>query len=445
AASGKKKELLKLLGRLVDVADAKDRRAELRLEAAKVSDELDATSDAIDQLNAILEDDAAHKDAALMLSRLLEKSGRDDDLAELLNKQIELAQGRGDVSDELSYRVRLGEVQETRIGDLEKAVASFSAILDRDAQHKDALTAVARIQEKRGEKAEAAKYYERLLDLQSGEQAIATAKHLAQLFESLSDDDGVQRALERGLTIQEREEEIRTKLRQLYEKRQNYKALSQLLLGDARASEEVPEKVRILRVVADIHKKKLDDAQTAADLLQEASELVPQDRELLLALCDAYSDSGRGRQAVEVLQKIVDSYGGRRSKEVAGIHHRLARAYLADGERQKALAELDTAFKIDPGAIAVLRDLGVLALELADTDAEQKDAYIDRAGKTFKALLLQRLDEGAPITKAEVFYYLGEVSHRQGDDKKGIQMLERALDNDKNLEKAKDLLAKLRK
>ncbi len=445
AASGKKKELLKLLGRLVDVADAKDRRAELRLEAAKVSDELEATSDAIDQLNAILEDDPAHKDAALMLSRLLEKSGRDDDLAELLNKQIELAQGRGDVSDELSYRVRLGEVQETRIGDLEKAVASFSAILDRDAQHKDALTAVARIQEKRGEKAEAAKYYERLLDLQTGDQAIRTAKHLAQLFESLGDDDGVQRALERGLTIQEREDEIRTKLRQLYEKRQNYKSLSALLLGDARASEEVPEKVRILRVVADINKKKLDDAQTAADLLQEASELVPQDRELLLALCDAYSESGRGRQAVEVLQKIVDSYGGRRSKEVAGIHHRLARAYLADGDRQKALAELDTAFKIDPGAIAVLRDLGVLALELADADAEQKDAYIDRAGKTFKALLLQRLDDGAPITKAEVFYYLGEVSHRQGDDKKAIQMLERALDNDKNLEKAKELLAKLRK
>jgi len=445
AESGKKKELLKLLGRLVGVADAKDRRAELRLEAAKVSDELEATSDAIDQLNAILEDDPAHKDAALMLSRLLEKTGRDDDLADLLNKQIELAQGRSDIDDELSYRVRLGEVQESRIGDLEKAAASFSAILERDAKHKDALTALARIQEKRGEKAEAAKYLERLLDLQADDEAIATAKHLAQLFESLSDDDGVQRALERGLALREREDEIRTKLRQLYEKKQNWAALSALLLGDARASEDVPDKVRILRVVAEINKSKLGDAQQAADLLREASELVPQDRELLLALCDAYSESGRGKQAVEALQKIVESYGGRRSKEVAGIHHRLARAYLADGERHKALAELDTAFKIDPGAIAVLRDLGVLSLELADADPDQKDAYVDRAGKTFKALLLQRLDDGAPITKAEVFYYLGEVSHRQGDDKKGIQMLERALDNDKNLEKAKELLAKLRK
>ncbi|HTJ83826.1 MAG TPA: tetratricopeptide repeat protein, partial [Polyangiaceae bacterium] len=201
---------------------------------------------------------------------------------------------------------------------------------------------------------------------------------------------------------------------------------------------------RLLKTVADIQKTKIGDAAAAADLLKEASDLVPTDRDLLLALCDAYSESQRGKQAVEVLKKIVESYGGRRSKEVAVIHHRLARAYLADGDKTAALAELDTAFKIDPGAIVVLRDLGILALELADADPSQKDAYVDRAGKTFKALLLQRLDEGAPITKSEVFYYLADVAHRQGDDKRAIQMLERALDNDKNYERAKELLAKLK-
>jgi tetratricopeptide (TPR) repeat protein len=279
----------------------------------------------------------------------------------------------------------------------------------------------------------------------SSDDAIATAKRLAILFESLGDDDGVERVLERGLGVREREDEIRGKLRALYERRKSFSKLAALLIGDARAAAEVPDKVRLLRAAADIQRTKLNDAAAASDLLHEASELVPQDRELLLALCDAYSESGKGKQAAAVLQKIVESYGGRRSKEVAGIHHRLARAYLADGDRHKALSELDTAFKIDPGAIVVLRDLGVLALELADSEPEQKDAYVDRAGKTFKALLLQRLDEGAPITKAEVFYYLGEVSHRQGDDKKAVQMLERALDNDKNLEKAKALIAQLKK
>jgi len=202
--------------------------------------------------------------------------------------------------------------------------------------------------------------------------------------------------------------------------------------------------VRLLRAAADIHSQKLSDAGTAATLLAEASDLVPNDRELLLILCDAYSSSGRAKEAVGVLQKIVDSFGGRRAKELAPIHHRLAKAYLAEGDKTKALAELDSAFKLDPGSVAVLRDLGTLSLELADSEPAQKDAYLDRAAKTFKALLMQRLDEGSAISKGEVFYYLGETHHKQGDDKKGIQMLERALDTDKNLEKAKTLLAKLK-
>ncbi|MFO0554950.1 MAG: tetratricopeptide repeat protein [Polyangiaceae bacterium] len=445
AEAGKKKDLLKLLGRLVDVADSPKVRAELRLEAARVSDELDATTDGIELLHAILEDDPAHRDAALMLSRLLEKTGRDDDLASLLERQISLAKERSDVDGELSYRLRLGEVQEARLGDLEKAASTFEVILDRDKAHKGALVALARIQEKRGDKKSAAGYLERVLELESGDDAIATAKRLATLFDQLGDDEGTQRALERGLSVRERETEIRGRLRTLYEKKQDWAKLAALLSGDAEAATENPEKIRLFRTTADIFKTKLKDPAKAADALLAASQLAPQDRELLLLLCDAYTESGRGKQAVEVLQKIVESYGGRRSKEVAVIHHRLASAYLADGDRQKALSELDTAFKIDPGSIVVLRDLGTLSLELADADAANKDAYVDRAGKTFKALLLQRLDDNGPIGKAEVFYYLGDVAHRQNDDKKAIQMLERALDNDKNLAKAKDLLAKLKK
>ena len=48
------------------------------------------------------------------------------------------------------------------------------------------------------------------------------------------------------------------------------------------------------------------------------------------------------------------------------------------------------------------------------------------------------------MTKAEVFYFLAEVNQRQGDTKKAIQMLERALANDKDLEKAQSLLEELK-
>jgi tetratricopeptide (TPR) repeat protein len=92
-------------------------------------------------------------------------------------------------------------------------------------------------------------------------------------------------------------------------------------------------------------------------------------------------------------------------------------------------------FKVDPGSVAILKDLGVLAFETND---------LDRAQKTFRALLLQRLDPAAGISKGEVFYYLGEISAKQGDKPKAVQMFERALENDPSLAKAKAKLAELK-
>jgi tetratricopeptide (TPR) repeat protein len=147
---------------------------------------------------------------------------------------------------------------------------------------------------------------------------------------------------------------------------------------------------------------------------------------------------------VEELQRIVASHGGRPSRELATAHHQLAEAYLAEGEKDLALEQLDLALEIDPGSIAVLRDLGVLSLEMAESGEEAaRRRHEGRALKTFRALLLQRLDESAPISKSEVFYHLAEISHRQNDDRKALQMLERSLDANPDYAPAKELAARL--
>jgi tetratricopeptide (TPR) repeat protein len=173
----------------------------------------------------------------------------------------------------------------------------------------------------------------------------------------------------------------------------------------------------------------------AVPLLEQATALVPSDRELLLLLCDAYTAAHRERDAAQVLEKVIASFGGRRTKELSLYHHRLGKALAQLGDKDVALAQLDMAFKIDPGSISVLKDLGVLALETND---------LERAQKTFKALLLQRLDPQAGISKGEVFCYLGEISAKQGDKAKAVQMLERAIENEPSLARAKAKLRELK-
>jgi tetratricopeptide (TPR) repeat protein len=83
----------------------------------------------------------------------------------------------------------------------------------------------------------------------------------------------------------------------------------------------------------------------------------------------------------------------------------------------------------------VLKELGEVSVQLAD---------YKKAQQMFRALLLQKLDKDSPITKAEVFMHLGDVHIRLGETQKAIQMLERAVQTDDSLERAKELLAQVK-
>jgi len=184
-----------------------------------------------------------------------------------------------------------------------------------------------------------------------------------------------------------------------------------------------------------VARTRLGDSEAAARYLERASQLVPDDRNVLVPLCELYLEAGRQADAVPVLQRIIASYGGRRVKELAGFHHMLARAYRGLNEPARALLELDAAYRIDLTNLSVLKDLGILAYEQGD---------YERAQKTFRGILLQRLDRDAPISKADVYFYLGEISHKQGDPQKAVSMLERAVAEQASHERARALLTSLK-
>jgi tetratricopeptide (TPR) repeat protein len=429
-------DMARLLERLVDLAESPEARSALRLELAEMNEKRFGSIDtAVDLLRMILDEEPGHSQAVVKLSHLYEKEQRDEELAELLSRQIESANDRGDTEAELTFRVRLGEVYDSRLGDREKAIQAYRAVLERDARHKGALSALARLYEATEDHEQAVGVLEQLLEMESGDEAVACALALVEQYKKLGDNAGVGRSLERGLAFDERQSELRQQLRAFYESTESWEELAKFIARDADFEDDADNKVALLRRAAEIQGEKRSDHAAEADLLSRASELKPDDRELLLQLCDSYSASGRGKDAVEALQRIVDSYGGRRSKELGEIHRRLANAYLAQGESAKALEELDKAFRIEPGNVGVLKKLGEVAIEVED---------YKKAQQMFRALLLQRLDAKSPITKAEVFMRLGQVHAKLDEKSKAIQMLERAVQSDASLDEAKSLLAELK-
>ncbi len=440
-AGGRFEELGRLLVKLVDAAESPAERSGLRLVLARIQAErFGSHRDAVDTLRAVLDEEPDHTEAALGLSRILEETGQSADLADFLAVRIDRAKGRGDVAAELSLRVRLGGVLETGVKDATRALETYESVLEGDANHHEALEAVARLAEARGAWEKAAHALARLAALAEGADTIRYALRLADAREKLDDDGGVEFALKLALSADARNASVRGRLRDLYEKGKKWSELAALLAEDSELcagddAKELPERVKLLRRAARIHLVERGVAGDAVPLLERAAELVPQDRELLLALCDAYTEASRERDATVVLERIIAAFGPKRTKELSVYHHRLGNALARLGERDQGLAQLDLAFKIDPGSIPVLRDLGLLALAAGD---------LERAQKTFRALLLQKLDKQAGITKGEVFFHLGEISLKQNDKTKAMQMLERAIENEATLTKAKELLASLK-
>lgn len=464
--------LARLLRLLVENAESAEVRAERSLDLARLQREkFDAPDDAADTLRAVLEEDPDHPGALDALAALHESRARFAELAELWTGRMTRARSRGDERAELDAAVRLGTIYEEQIEDTAAALKAYEGVLSRDPSHRGALAAVARLAEGRGAWDKAAAALSALLEGGAPDDDVVTlASRLATAKLAQNDEAGAASALRRALAVSPRDKDVRARLATILEKTGSHAELAELLVGDAdilrdespayeapapvvRASSpggsvppgpgasvpppppEVAEQVKLLRRAAEIHLRDRRSPEDALPILERITALVPQDREALLLLCDAYSAASKEHDAAAVLERVIASFGNRRTKELSLYHHKLGRAKAKLGDKDVALAQLDMAFKINPGSIEVLRDLGVLALEVSD---------LERAQKTFQALLLQRLDAASGITKGEVFCYLGEVNMKQGNKAKALQMLERAVESEPSLERAKTMLASIK-
>jgi tetratricopeptide (TPR) repeat protein len=429
-------DLREILERRLDAAETPAQRNAARVRLARLMEKsFGKRAEAMAQLQEILGEDPTNGEALDELERLYGVDGRFADVVELLERRIGDAASAGDSAGEISALGRLAEVQEKSLRDSAKAVDAYERILERRSDDDRALVSLVRLHEAAKDYVRTAEALERLLNLRSGADLVEGAHRLAELAETqLGDPARAEAALLRALEAANAPD-TRERLKKFYEKHGRFDRLAELLAQELEGVTEAAARGALLKRIASIYETKLADPGRAATYFEQAVQLTPEDRGVLLPLCDLYVAAGRAGDAVPVLEKIIASFGGKRVKEVAQYHHRLGLALEGLGDQQAALTHLDAAFKIDLTSVPVLRDLGRLTHALGD---------FDRAQKTFRALLLQKLDANSGITKGDVYFFLGDICAKQGDKPKAISMLERALAEDKSNQRAAELLATLK-
>ncbi|MGB5284984.1 MAG: tetratricopeptide repeat protein, partial [Polyangiales bacterium] len=424
--------LRSLLERRTDSASDEDRTAmQLRL-AQLYEHSFRDESAAIDMFRKVLLADPDNEVANADLDRLFEATGAWDDLIALLLSRV------GQASDEAQRGLleRVADVHVKELNDEDAAIKIYERINSDLGADEKSLRALAGLYERKGSWTRVADALERLVGRLDGEAAIELSHRVADLWEQqVGDAEQAGRALRSAYERFPQDVETRERLKAHYEARADYQAMVEVMDAELQAASSDAERLTLLRAISDLYRDQLDSPGQAASYLERAVELDGSDRGALVPLCDLYMAASRQQDAVPILQRIVESYGGKRSKELATHQHRLGQALAAMGDAQGALAAYDAAFKIDLTNVAILRDLGKLTHATGD---------LDRAQKSFRALLLQRLEPYSGIQKADVYFYLGDIAAKADDRRKAITMLERALAEDASHAQAASLLADLK-
>ena len=230
---------------------------------------------------------------------------------------------------------------------------------------------------------------------------------------------------------------LRQRLAWLYEQLGAVKELAELVLEEARAAGDVaPRFEGLMRAGQLFLEHAQDPAQTqevgvatAIAPLEEAHALRPTDLDCAALLSDAYVGAGRVEEAQDLLLRTIGTFKGRRARELSALYHRLARVAEILGDRNVELQHLTTALDMDAQNGVVASELAYLAMELRNLDVAQR---------ALRAITMLKV--AAPLPKALAYQHLGEIAKQQGDVKRAMMLLKRAIDDDPSLQSARILL-----
>lgn len=420
---GRRDELLALKRRLVLTARDVDERLVLRLEIAALEDDLGSATDAVASLRQNLDEAPRHRATVTVLAGLLERDGDFAGLEALLATQAELAEGDGARGPAADLFGRAAEVAETNLADRPRAIAHLRRVIALEERHV-AYDALARLSVETRAFDDAAGFLDRLRELSTGAERAPITLRLAEALVLANRGAEARERLEDELARDPEADSVRVRLAETYRAAQDWRALAALLTAGALHAPDKATRLARLREAAELHRSRTNEPDKAIPLLEQASDLAPDENAVKLALADALGAAERFEEARTLLRTLVEAFGGRRPKERAPVHYHLARIDLALGDRARALVELDAATRIDPANAEILHTLAELARE---------DGQLERAERSYRALLtvLRRQEDAtndAPITRSEAMFELSRIALHQGEPERAKEILESALE-----------------
>jgi cellulose synthase operon protein C len=344
---GRWRDLVDLLEReAAQVGDVKQIVA-LRHRAAEVLDErLSDPPAAVVAYEKLLSVSPAYLPALTALGRLYAESGRWSDLASLY--RTEAAVAAPERAAQLLLKV--GELQERRLGDVESALATYAQVLDRTPRDLQALGALGRLYRSRGAWLPLVAVLLREAGLRTDPRDRADV-----LFEAASlrehpvgDVEAATDTYEEVLRLSPAHAGALRALERLASARGDSQALLAAVERTAQTAQAPEARVAAYLKLTRLYLDRLDEPARAAQMAEEALDIDPRNLHALLVL-DRIRLADPGRRA-DVKTRVADRVTD------ATLASALRLMASRDGEEtdlQSRTRELTAAFRVDPSDLRV--------------------------------------------------------------------------------------------
>jgi len=429
--TGRNEEYLAILDRRITSAENDNERVKLCTRMAKEwEDQKGGEAQAAEYYEKAVEFGGGDEEVFKTLVRLYWAVPDYPMLATAYRKQIDETR---DDDAKVGLYAGLAKVCEEHLEDDDKAIEVLAELLDLDEENKLALSGLARLYEKTAAWDRAVETLEKAASLEEDvdEQAALFCREGVIQLNELDDVEAAEVTLNKALELREEHVETLEALSELNRGRKDFGKAARMLRDAGRNTVNELDKVKRLHTAGVTYQDELDDEDMALEVFEELAAVDPEHVPTGERMADLYQKRGDLEKAEPVLEMLVRKADQKEKDQLIAMNQRLGQVALQVEHRDKALAAYRAAYDLDPTNQESLQNLAELLYEQDE---------LDEAAKLFQALLVHRRDSLTAEETVKVFFLLGDVKERQGEQNKALNMFEKALDlepaNVKVLERA---------
>ena len=430
-ATGRNEEYLAILDRRISAAENDQERVTLCTRMAKEWDEQKGgEAQAAEYYEKAVEFGGGSEEIYKTLVRLYWAVPNYGMLAVAYRKQIDETRAN---EDKFGIYAGLAKVHEEHLEEDDKAIEVLNELLELDPESKLALGSLARLQEKTEAWDDAVETLQKMAGLEEDvdEQANIFCRIGGIQLRQLKAVEDAEVTLVKALELKDDHVDTLLALAELNRDRKDFGKAARMMRDAGLATTNELDKVKRLHAAGVTYQDDLDDEDTALEVFEELAAIDPEHVPTCERLADIYQKRGDQAKTEPVLETLVRKADQGEKDALIALNQRLGNVALALEHKDKALTAYRAAYDLDPTSQESLQNLAEL---LYDQDE------LDEAAKLFQALLVHRRDSLTAEETVRVFFLLGDIKDRQGEQNKALNMLEKALDlepaNIKVLERA---------